>query len=91
MEQRIFATQAAVLGVAIFAFILAAHFAERREQEERQKTLMNELQHRTNNLLTVVQTIANCTLSGGYSLKEANEILEARLRALARANKHEGI
>jgi two-component sensor histidine kinase len=87
MEQRIFATQAAVLGVAIFAYVLAALFAERREHEERQKTLMSELQHRTNNLLAVVQTIANRTLSGGYPLKEANEILQARLRALARANK----
>jgi two-component sensor histidine kinase len=75
------------LGVAIFAYILAALFAEQREHEERQKTLISELQHRTNNLLTVVQIIANRTLSGGYTLKEANEILAARLRALAQANK----
>jgi PAS domain S-box-containing protein len=60
---------------------------ERKMAEEHQKTLTNELQHRTNNLLTVVQTIANRTLSGGHPLKEANDILEARLRALARANK----
>jgi two-component sensor histidine kinase len=60
---------------------------ERKLAEKRQKTLTNELQHRTNNLLTVVQIIANRTLSGNYSLKEANDILEARLRALARANK----
>jgi PAS domain S-box-containing protein len=60
---------------------------QRKLAEERQKTLTSELQHRTNNLLTVVQTIANRTLTGGYPLKEANEILEARLRALARANK----
>jgi two-component sensor histidine kinase len=73
--------------VAIFAYILAALFAEQREHEERQKTLISELQHRTNNLLTVVQIIANRTLSGGYTLKEANEILAARLRALAQANK----
>jgi PAS domain S-box-containing protein len=60
---------------------------ERKLADENQKTLTSELQHRTNNLLTVVQVIANRTLSGGYPLKEANEILEARLRALARANK----
>jgi PAS domain S-box-containing protein len=60
---------------------------ERKLAEQHQKTLTSELQHRTNNLLTVVQTIANRTLSGGYPLKEANDILEARLRALARANK----
>jgi two-component sensor histidine kinase len=60
---------------------------ERKLAEDNQKTLTSELQHRTNNLLTVVQEIAKRTLSGGYPLKEANEILEARLRALARANK----
>jgi two-component sensor histidine kinase len=86
-EQPIFAVQSAVLGVAIFSYILAALFAERRLAEEHQKTLTRELQHRTNNLLAVVQTIANRTLSGDYPLKQANEILEARLRALARANK----
>jgi two-component sensor histidine kinase len=86
MERRVFATHAAVLGVAIFSYVLAALFAERRLTEENQKTLTNELQHRTNNLLTVVQTIANRTLSGEDPLKE-KEILDARLRALARANK----
>jgi PAS domain S-box-containing protein len=60
---------------------------ERKLAEEHQKTLTSELQHRTNNLLTVVQTIANRTLSGDYPLKEANEVLESRLQALARANK----
>ncbi|HEY2533667.1 MAG TPA: PAS domain S-box protein [Xanthobacteraceae bacterium] len=60
---------------------------ERKLADKRQKTLTNELQHRTNNLLTVVQIIANHTLSGDYSPKEANDILAARLRALARANK----
>jgi PAS domain S-box-containing protein len=59
---------------------------ERRLAEEQQKTLTNELQHRTNNLLTVVQIIANRTLFGDDPLRE-KEVLEARLRALARANK----
>ena len=54
----------------------------RKLAEKRQKTLTSELQHRTNNLLTVVQTIANHTLSGGYPLKEANEILEKLRRIL---------
>jgi PAS domain S-box-containing protein len=60
---------------------------QRKLAEAHQNTLMSELQHRTNNLLTIVQTIANRTLCGDYPLKEANEILTARLRALARANK----
>jgi PAS domain S-box-containing protein len=60
---------------------------ERKLAEEHQKTLTSELQHRTNNLLTVIQIIANRTLSGDDALEGAKEILEARLRALARANK----
>ncbi len=59
----------------------------RKLAEERQKTLTSELQHRTNNLLTVVQIIANHTLAGDYPLKEANKVLESRLQALGRANK----
>ena len=48
-----------ILGVAIFSYILAALFAEHRLAEENQKILTNELQHRTNNLLTVVKITVN--------------------------------
>jgi hypothetical protein len=82
-EQRIFATDTAILGVAIFSYILAALFAEQRLAEENQKTLTNELQHRTNNLMTVFQIIENRTLAGNDPQKE-KEMLEARSRALAR-------
>lgn len=75
-----------VAGRTMFTGIVR-DITERKLADEKQKTLTSELQHRTNNLLTVVQVIANRTLSGGYPLNEANEILEARLRALARANK----
>jgi PAS domain S-box-containing protein len=75
-----------VTGRTMFTGIVR-DITERKLAEEHQKTITSELQHRTNNLLTVVQTITNRTLSGGYSLKEANEVLAARLRALARANK----
>jgi two-component sensor histidine kinase len=84
---RVLQTQTIILVVAFGTAVLAALFTERKLAEENQKTLTSELQHRTNNLLAVVQVIANHTLSGGYPLKEANEILGARLRALARANK----
>jgi PAS domain S-box-containing protein len=65
---------------------VARDITARKLAEEHQKTLTRELQHRTNNLLTVVQIITNRTLSGNDPMKE-KEILEARLRALARANK----
>jgi PAS domain S-box-containing protein len=63
---------------------------ERKRAEEEQKRaadaeqiLIRELQHRTNNLLAVIQGIAQKTLSGPGSLDEARKIFEGRLLALA--------
>ncbi len=63
---------------------------ERTRAEEKQKSaaeaeqiLIRELQHRTNNLLSVIQGIAQKTLSGSGSLDEARKIFEGRLLALA--------
>jgi two-component sensor histidine kinase len=44
------------------------------------------VQHRSNNLLAVIQAIAQRSLSGNLSLEEAREKFEARLHALARAH-----
>jgi two-component sensor histidine kinase len=46
------------------------------------------LQHRTGNLLAVVQAIARISLSGAGSLDQAKLAFEARLQALARAHRH---
>jgi PAS domain S-box-containing protein len=63
---------------------------ERKRAEEEQKRaaeaeqiLVRELQHRTNNLLAVIQSIAQKTLSGSGPLDEARKIFEGRLLALA--------
>lgn len=64
-----------------------ADYLERKRGEEIAKTLMHEVQHRSNNLLAVVQSIAKRSLAGGLSLDEAKDAFEARLQALARANK----
>ena len=63
---------------------------ERKRAEEEQKRaaeaeqiLIRELQHRTNNLLAVIQGIAQKTLSGAGSLDEARKTFEGRLLALA--------
>jgi PAS domain S-box-containing protein len=63
---------------------------ERKRAEDEQKRaadaeqiLIRELQHRTNNLLAVIQGIAQKTLSGSGSLGEAKKIFEGRLLALA--------
>jgi PAS domain S-box-containing protein len=63
---------------------------ERKRAEEEQKRaaeaeqiLVRELQHRTNNLLAVIQGIAQKTLYGDGSLDEARKVFEGRLLALA--------
>ena len=40
------------------------------QSEERQRLLVNELHHRTRNLLGVVQTVANRTLAGDPALAD---------------------
>ena len=54
---------------------------EARELLERRELLTRELQHRTKNLLTVIQAIASASLSDSYG----REAFFARLHALARA------
>jgi two-component sensor histidine kinase len=64
----------------------AADYLERKRAEQIEEVLIREVQHRSNNLLAVVQSIANKSLSGEYPLTEAKKAFEARLHALARAN-----
>ena len=60
---------------------------ERKRAKEIEDTLIREIQHRSNNLLAVVQAIAKRSFSGDYSLAEARKRFEDRLHALARANR----
>jgi signal transduction histidine kinase/FixJ family two-component response regulator len=62
---------------------LAADYLERKQSEQTHQTIMRELQHRSNNLLAVIQSIAHRSLTGD----KAKEAFEARLQALARANR----
>src|SRR3954471_23772444 len=55
-----------------------------RGLHDRQQVLMAELQHRTRNLLAVVQAIASQTLRKSASLETFADEFEARLRALSR-------
>jgi two-component sensor histidine kinase len=64
-----------------------ADYLERKRADEIQTTLSREIQHRSNNLLSVIQTIATRSLSGSHTLAEAKEAFEARLQALARSNR----
>jgi PAS domain S-box-containing protein len=65
----------------------AADYLERKHADEIKATLVREIEHRSNNLLAVIQTVASRSLSGSYTLPEAKEAFEARLQALARANR----
>ncbi len=59
---------------------------EKKLAEERQRLLINELNHRVKNMLATVQAIAFQTLKGEVPLAEARKRFEARLMALARAH-----
>ncbi len=64
-----------------------ADYLERKRAEQIEKTLVRELNHRCNNLLAVIQAIANRSLSEDYTVDEARTAFVARLHALARANR----
>lgn len=57
---------------------------ELRGLQERQQVLMAELQHRTRNLLAVVQSIARRTVRSSSSVEEFGIEFDSRLRALGR-------
>lgn len=57
---------------------------EARQQIETQRVLVAELQHRTRNLMAVVQSIAHQTLNTSESLEDFEERFDRRLQALSR-------
>jgi PAS domain S-box-containing protein len=59
---------------------------ERREAEEHQRLLINELNHRVKNTLATVQSIASQTLRNAGTAEEARGALESRLMALSRVH-----
>jgi CheY-like chemotaxis protein len=54
---------------------LAADYLERKQSEQTNQTILRELQHRSNNLLAVIQSIAHRSLKGD----KGKEAFEARL------------
>jgi len=89
-------SHAAVALLAFFtiAFLIVVvvgslHAAIRKilAQERQTNLLAKELQHRTSNLLTVIQSIAQRSLAGDGSLARGREIFESRLQALARTHR----
>ncbi len=58
---------------------------ERRDAQEKQALLSGELAHRVKNILAIVQSIANQTLTESTSVKKALQDFSVRLNALAHA------
>jgi PAS domain S-box-containing protein len=60
---------------------------DQTQAQERERILLLEIQHRSNNLLAVIQAIAHQSLAGHNSPAEAKAAFESRLQALARINR----
>jgi PAS domain S-box-containing protein len=69
-------------GLAVFY----GDITKRVEAEERQKTLIDELNHRVKNTLATVQSLANQTFKGEHQDATARLTFEGRLFALAAAH-----
>jgi two-component system CheB/CheR fusion protein len=63
--------------------VVAEEVTERKRAGQRQTMLMQELAHRGKNLLAVIQSIANRTLTPDRPPNEARDAFRGRLRALA--------
>lgn len=59
---------------------------ERKRTEERQRLLLDELNHRVKNTLSVVQGIAHQTFKSAATIDQAHKILTGRLNAVANAH-----
>jgi two-component sensor histidine kinase len=70
-------------GVAVVAIVI--DITQRKAAEEKERILVRELQHRTNNLLMVIQAIAHQSLSGSSLNEQMRSAFDARLQALSRA------
>jgi PAS domain S-box-containing protein len=60
--------------------------SERKQIEELQRTLANELNHRVKNTLATVQSIVNQTLRGAADIESGRSAVNARIVALAGAH-----
>lgn len=73
-------------GMIVGASKIAHDITERRRAEMRQKTLLDELNHRVKNTLATVQSLAAHTLRGTSLPQDVRDTFEGRLFALGRAH-----
>jgi PAS domain S-box-containing protein len=60
--------------------------SERKKLLDRQRLIVDELRHRTQNLFAVIHTLASRSLDEKQSVAEARKLFLARIQALARAH-----
>ena len=78
-------TRAKPAGVSAADWVgTSADVHEMRGLQDRQQVLLSELQHRTRNLLALVQAIARQTMKSSVSLQDFSREFESRLGALSR-------
>jgi two-component sensor histidine kinase/PAS domain-containing protein len=65
---------------------VATDITERKAAEAHQRFLLQELSHRSKNLLSIVQAVADQTLRNCTDLKEFQNRFDGRLRGLAASN-----
>lgn len=73
-------------GKLVGAINMLVDITERKQAESRQKTLIDELNHRVKNALATVQSLAIQTARHSDSLQDFNRRYEKRLLGLARAH-----
>jgi PAS domain S-box-containing protein len=73
-------------GHFLYGVRVVQDITERKEAEERQKLLIDELNHRVKNTLATVQSLATQTARGTDSPEEFRQAFEGRLIALSHAH-----
>lgn len=73
-------------GALIGAINMLMDITERKQAENRQKVLIDELNHRVKNTLATVQSLASQTARNAESAQDGYKRFEARLLALSRAH-----
>ena len=83
MRIQPYRTATGIIDGVVLTFI---DITELKLAEEHALLLSKELQHRTQNLIGVILSIANRTFSGGRPNQEARAVFSSRLSAIAKAN-----
>jgi PAS domain S-box-containing protein len=65
---------------------VATDITERKSAEEQQQFLLQELSHRSKNLLTIIQSIADQSLRNSSDKKDFRDRLYGRLKSIAASN-----